>query len=173
MIGVLEALWLFLPAGVANAVPVLANRVPLLNRWKTPMDFGGSYRGKRITGNNKTWRGVVLGVFAAGVTGSLQAALTHRSEPLAIWFFIGAIMGFGALYGDAVESFLKRQLGVPAGHSWFPFDQIDYIIGALIAVAPLRLFSLSEMATILVSYFGLHLVVAYMAYLLKLKDRPI
>jgi hypothetical protein len=37
------ALWFFLPAGVANAAPVFANKIPVLNRWKTPMDFGKSY----------------------------------------------------------------------------------------------------------------------------------
>lgn len=178
----LAGLIVFLPAGVANASPVLANKIPILNRWQTPLDFGKSYRGKRIFGSNKTWRGVITGTVMGGLAAIViyqlfpaaynQLALMSLVPGLEV-FFIGLLLGFGALYGDAAESFLKRQHGVPAGQSWFPFDQLDYIIGGLVAVLPFGLFSWSQMGAILVIYFGLHLIVAYLAYLLGLKDRPL
>lgn len=171
---VLMALWLFLPAGVANAAPVIANKTPLLNRWTTPMDFHQTYKGKRIFGDNKTWRGVVFAIVLAALTGSLQALLIHRElSEVYLGCLIGGLLGFGAMYGDAAASFFKRQSGIASGESWFPVDQIDYIIGGLLAVAPLALFSWLEMLVILIVYTGLHLVVAYIAYLLKLKDKPI
>jgi CDP-2,3-bis-(O-geranylgeranyl)-sn-glycerol synthase len=169
----ITALWLFLPAAIGNAAPVFANKIPGLNRWTTPLDFGRTYQGKRIFGDHKTWRGVVTGIVAAGLTGFLQYRLSGSSAFAEMWTLVAAVIGFGALYGDAIESFLKRQVGVPSGQLWFPFDQVDYIVGGLIAVAPLAIFSWTEMAVIVVSYFGLHLLATYIGYLLKLRDQPI
>ncbi|KAA0006124.1 MAG: CDP-archaeol synthase, partial [Thermoplasmata archaeon] len=39
---------------------------------------------------------------------------------------------FGALLGDIVESFFKRRVGKERGEDWIPFDQVDFLIGALI-----------------------------------------
>jgi CDP-2,3-bis-(O-geranylgeranyl)-sn-glycerol synthase len=168
-----NALWLFLPAAIGNAAPVFANKIPGLNRWTTPVDLGKSYQGKRILGDNKTWRGVVTGVIAAGITGYAQYRLSGQDGSAFMWTLVAAVLGFGALYGDAVESFFKRQQGTSSGQTWFPFDQIDYILGGLLAVAPLALFSWTEAGVIIVGYFGLHLVATYIGYLLKLRDRPI
>jgi len=167
------ALLFFLPAGVANATPVLANRIPLVNKWTTPMDFGLTWRHKRLLGSNKTWRGVFTGTILAGITGWLLFPLTGSGQSRPTVFGLSLLMGFGALLGDALESFIKRQRGVPAGHSWFPFDQIDYIIGGLIIISPFANISVAMMAVILVTFFVLHLLVAYVAYLTGLKDRPI
>lgn len=167
------ALLFFLPAGVANATPVLANRIPLLNKWATPMDFGLSWRHKRLLGENKTWRGVFTGTALAGLTGWLLFPLTNSGESRLIVLGLSLLMGFGALLGDAFESFVKRQRGVPSGHSWFPFDQIDYIIGGLLIILPFADLSIGMMVVIFVTYFALHLIVAYSAYLTGLKDRPI
>lgn len=179
---ILYAIAFFLPAGIANMTPVLANKIPLLNRWKTPLDFGKSFRGKRIFGANKTWRGLVYGAIVGGVTGlvlyELFPVIIDTFTPglqmnLLSLFFIGAALGAGALAGDAVESFFKRQGGVKPGESWFPFDQIDYIIGGLFFVWPFVQMTWRFAGIILLAYFGLHLFVSYIGYLLKFKDKPI
>ncbi len=169
----LMALLFFLPAGVANATPVFANKIPLLNKWQTPMDFGLAWRHKRLLGSNKTWRGVVTGTIIAGLTGLLLYPLTNSGQSRWEIFGLSLLMGFGALLGDAIESFIKRQRGVPAGHSWFPFDQIDYIIGGLLLISPFADLSLATTALIFVTYFALHLIVAYLAFLTGFKDKPI
>lgn len=175
---VLGAFILFLPAGMANMSPVIANKIPGLSKWTTPMDFGMKWRGKRILGDNKTWRGVVFGTFMASLVGLVQYPIllkTDRDIPILIGFSLasGALMGLGALLGDAVESFFKRRLAVDPGGSWFPFDQIDYIIGGLLLSWPLIHWNLREALFVFVVYFGLHLLFAYFGYLLGLKDRPI
>lgn len=144
--------------------PVLANRIPVLNRWQTPLDFGKKYRGKRLLGDNKTWRGVLFGTLMAG----LAAILLGGSS-----FYIGCTLGFGALAGDAVESFFKRRRSIDSGESWFFFDQTDYIFGGLIAVVPFVSLTISEVIAIFISYFGLHIIVAFVGYKLGLKDKPI
>ncbi len=167
------AIWFFLPAGVANAAPVVANKIPLLNTWHTPIDLHKSFRGIRVLGDNKTWRGLLTGTIAGGLTASLQHLAINRGGTLAEVFLLGCILGFGALVGDAVESFFKRQKGIPSGKSWFPFDQTDYIIGGLVFIYPFTQLPIHIVLLIFITFFGLHLVVAYIGYLLKLKDRPI
>lgn len=168
-----EALWLFIPAGVANITPVVANFVPGLRLWKTPIDINKSYRGKRLLGNNKTWRGVVIGVLMAGLTGYVQHRLYPDLMPAFIQVLFAMSIGFGALYGDAVESFFKRQHNVESGESWFPYDQLDFIIGGLIASVPYGFFGLAGSLAILVCYFGLHLSIVFVFYHLGIRDRPI
>jgi len=180
---VLLAFWFFTPAGLANAAPVFANKFLGYNRWKTPLDFGLSWRGKRLFGENKTFRGLVAGIVLATLAVGLQKylfghsgwiqeiSLIDYSQP-AVWL-LGPLFGAGALLGDAVESFFKRQAGIPSGQSWFPFDQIDYIIGGLLLSLPLVRLQALYYLWILVVWFSMHLIVSYIGYLLHLKDRPI
>lgn len=182
----MESLWLallfFLPAGVANASPVFANKIPCLNRWKTPLDFGKSVNGKRVLGNNKTWRGLVFGT----AIGAMAGWLAHAIDPDLLQRFplfgfvpaldavlLGAWLGLGALVGDAVESFFKRQRGIASGESWFPFDQLDYILGGLVFSLPVTVLRPVEYLLIVAVWFGMHLIASYIGFLLSLKERPI
>ena len=137
----LGVLWFFLPAGVANMAPIFAakwNWFPALNR---PLDGGLEWGGRPLLGENKTWRGLFVGVVAGGIVGGLQYVL-FMSLPMfrvisiveydSLWLTIllGAWLGFGALLGDAAESFAKRLRGVPPGKPWRPWDQIDLVLGA-------------------------------------------
>jgi len=164
----------FLPAGIANLSPVLANKIPLLNRWRTPLDFGLRFRGKRILGDHKTWRGLVFGTLLAGSTGLIIYPFIHVTnyDGAQYAFLLGSLLGLGALLGDAIESFIKRRLNVPPGKSWFPYDQIDYIIGGLLIVMPFVQLTFGSIVTIFVAYFGLHLLFAYIGFQLGLKDKP-
>ncbi len=169
----LVALLFFLPAGLANMTPPLANKVPLLNKWKTPLDFGKSLRGRRLLGDNKTWRGLLSGTLIGGVTALIVSKLNADTVVTLAPFLVGCLLGCGALLGDAIESFIKRQRNFKPGQSWFPFDQTDYILGALLLIFPFVRLPLLANLTILAVYFGLHLLTAYIGYLLKLKDSPI
>lgn len=167
------ALLFFLPAGIANMTPVFANRIPGLNKWKTPLDFGKSYRGKRIFGANKTWRGLVAGTIAGTLTGFLLYGPFFAEDNTVTFLLICAAMSAGALVGDAVESFFKRQRGIPSGEAWFPFDQTDYIIGGLLFTLPFGLLPLWLVLWVFGIYFGLHLLSSYIGYLVGLKPKPI
>jgi CDP-2,3-bis-(O-geranylgeranyl)-sn-glycerol synthase len=188
MQNVLLALWFFLPAGVANVSPILSNKFPVLHRWKTPLDFGKSFRGKRIFGDNKTWRGLLVGVLMATLTIWIQQRIWWHSSLTSDFFdaagklmhfghsnfwLLGTFMGLGALLGDAGESFLKRQLNKPSGESWFPFDQVDYIVGGLLFSLPFVRLTWNGYALVIVLWTGIHLIASYLGYLLKLKDKPI
>lgn len=170
---VIAAFLFFLPAGIANTTPVIANKVPFIKNWHAPVDFGKKWRGQRLLGKNKTWRGILTGTICGGLVGVLIHPLTDNQHSLLVALGLSLIMGFGALLGDAVESGFKRQMKIPSGHSWFPFDQIDYIIGGLVLVYPFSRPSWQRIGIIIVIFFALHLLVAYLAFLARLKDKPI
>jgi CDP-2,3-bis-(O-geranylgeranyl)-sn-glycerol synthase len=169
-----EIFWFFLPAGVANMAPMLASRLPLLRHWNTPLDFGLVWHGQRVFGENKTWRGLIFGTLVAVLVGLIQYRFIAFLPESTLFIVITAgAMGFGALVGDAVASFFKRQSKIPPGHSWIPFDQTDYIIGGLIFVYPFVQPSFSVIIMTLLLYFGLHIAVSYLGYLIGFKKTPI
>lgn len=169
----LFAILFFFPAGFANVAPILAKKVPLLKHWTTPIDMGKKVRGKRMLGPNKSWRGIVTGVSIAGLSGvALYPLLSHPGSSIE-HFITGATIGFGALLGDAVESFFKRQRGVKSGDSWLLFDQLDYVLGAMLfGLIYIRLDWLHYLAVIGFYLVG-HFVMTYIGFRLKLKDKPI
>ena len=135
---ILQALWLVLPAYIANGSALLIGG-------GTPIDFGKNWKdGRRILGDGKTWYGLIFGAFV-GMTGgfglSVAAKYISQSDfsflglndftgfPLMI-LIIGSIC-FGALLGDIIKSFFKRRIGIKSGEDWIPFDQIDFILGVL------------------------------------------
>jgi CDP-2,3-bis-(O-geranylgeranyl)-sn-glycerol synthase len=161
--------------------PVFASHIPFLDRWNTPMDFGKTYRGKRIFGDHKTWRGLLAGAVLATIVLIMQRALFGRYDwavsisllnyqSLNVWL-LGTLMGGGALLGDAIESFFKRQRDIAPGGNWFPFDQIDFVVGGLILSAPLVMPRFWVVVAVFLVYAGLHPLVVYVGYLLGLRDK--
>jgi CDP-2,3-bis-(O-geranylgeranyl)-sn-glycerol synthase len=163
--------------------PVIANNIPPLKRFDQSLDFGKTYRGKRIFGDHKTIRGIVAGTIMGGLVAAAQMLLSALfSWPETISFtvdysstlviFMGMCMGFGAVFGDATESFFKRQIGIAPGKSWAPFDQIDFVVGGLVAslpffVLPLRVYVIGIFITLI-----LHPTINVIAWLLRLQDKP-
>lgn len=181
---VLFALWFFLPAGLSNGFAVVAAKLPFLRHWNTPVDGGRSWRGARILGDHKTWRGLVVGTLIGALTAWLQGMAYQEyawvqafCEPLDYTtvntVLLGGLLGFGALLGDMIKSFAKRRVGVPSGKSWFPFDQIDYIAGGLLCSAIVVQLNLGVYLWIISIWFGMHLLFSYLGYIAHFKDDPI
>lgn len=135
---ILQALWLILPAYVANASAVLVGG-------GTPVDFGRTWRdGRRVLGDGKTWRGLFSGAFM-GMTVGFGLVVAAEFIATTEYGFLGLSdfgrfpwmipivfsLCFGALLGDIAESFLKRRIGKNRGEDWILFDQLDFILGAL------------------------------------------
>ena len=136
---VIAYLWFFLPAGIANMMPVFVKKY--FKFLDIPVDHGIMFRGRPLLGSNKTARGVVFGTLGGIVTVYIQTYLYNNFEnfesisivPYNEYNFIllGFLIGFGALLGDMVESFFKRQAGIGPGERFIPFDQIDFVLGFL------------------------------------------
>jgi CDP-2,3-bis-(O-geranylgeranyl)-sn-glycerol synthase len=148
---VLVDLFVFLPAFVANAAPVVAKNLPGLQSLNRPIY--ATYMGK-----NKTWRGFLSGLIAAVATamllhtiGSLPyvgfVALHHYS--LAVSAFAGFLLGCGAIGGDMAESWVKRRLGIKPGNALPYWDGVDYVLGAILLLSPLYRPSLAGFVALL------------------------
>lgn len=178
------AIWFLLPAACANVAPVIAARVPHVRRWNTPVDGGRTFRGKELFGTHKTWRGLIAGMVISTLIFGLQQSLaseygwadtlsgTTNYTALPVWL-LGPLFGLGALGGDMIESFFKRQRDIPSGQTWIPFDQIDYIIGAVAVSLPFVLLSPAQYVWIFVVWFVIHLLATYCGWRLGLKVSPV
>lgn len=112
---------------VANGAPVLA-RLLLRQKLAWPLDLGRNFTdGRRLLGPGKTFRGVVAALLAT----SLFAIL------LGLPFLVGVLVGFGAMVGDALSSFIKRRVGVAPHTSLLGVDQIPESLLPLILIQPI------------------------------------
>ena len=143
-----------------------------------PLDFGLKFRGQRVFGDHKTVRGMVFGVAIGAAVYFIQINLTSvfpilrqvEVNDFGEFKTLSLLLPFGALTGDAVKSFFKRQLDVAPGKSWFPFDQIDWLLGSMI---------FSSLIIKLDFYFGvlviavgvvLHIAIKMLGFSLKLQQ---
>ena len=141
-----QALWLFLPLLFAAAIGGVVLRRDLLRWARRPIDGGATWRGRRLFGDHKTWRGVVVAVtcgsafaaFQEHVVGDAVGALAvvdWRTVPSPVF---GALMGLGAMLGELPNSFVKRRLDIAPGRTttgpwsivFYVWDQIDLLFGA-------------------------------------------
>lgn len=183
----MAALWVFLPvlgAFVAHA-PVL--RWDLLAAWKQPLDGGTRVRGRRIFGDNKTWRGAV--VMWAGVLGatlllsrwpawwSRLPAPLQAAGPLAY----GSLLGLGLVLGELPNSFLKRQLDIapgdrrtsPAGLALVLWDQADFVPAIWLTLLPLWTMSLGQVLVAAAVVTMVHLALNWIGWMIGARTVPI
>lgn len=177
----LFVLWFFIPAGFANVVPILVAKLRWFEEWNRPLDFGKKFRKKRILGDHKTWRGLICGV-VGGTALAMSPALfltdfsffhSYAWMLYGVFGLYGFLLSLGALTGDAVKSFVKRQLHIPAGKPLLVFDQIDYILGAIVFTAWLVPYTWKSVLLALGLWGGMSLVSSYIGYLLKFKKSAI
>jgi len=173
----LQAIWLFLPAGIANMAPVLFKWMPFLNY---PIDCNLKFRGKPLFGRNKTWRGLIVGTITATIFVYIQSLLQPLIPSWYIFDYssisiilLGVLLGAGALVGDFIESFFKRQNNIGPGKSWPVFDQLDWIIGATIFTLFYQPLNIWIIVWALIIFGVLHPLCNILGYLLKLKKNLI
>jgi CDP-2,3-bis-(O-geranylgeranyl)-sn-glycerol synthase len=165
---IVDALKFIFPAYCANATPVLAGG-------GTKMDFSKNFiDGKRIFGNNKTFRGFFFG-WAVGFAVGIMEGVAFGFQNYPVLFSV--LIPLGALLGDLTGAFVKRRLNIAPGGLLPIVDQIDFVVGAVVFAIPLavvNLFAVSwEVAvTVLLITPPIHLFTNYLAYKLKLKKHP-
>jgi CDP-2,3-bis-(O-geranylgeranyl)-sn-glycerol synthase len=170
--------WVLLPvlgAPLAHA-PVL--RGDLLPGLKVPVDGGRTWRGRRLFGDNKTWRGALF--MTAGP--AVAAVALHRVR----WYrrrlppeiavappsVVGALLGLGVFAGELPNSLLKRQLdiaqggrrGGTAGVVVSVVDQADFAVAALFFLRPIWRWNRREAAEVIAIATAAHLVTNVIGY---------
>ncbi len=183
------ALAIVLPVALAGLTQVAVIRLGLLRALAAaPLDFGASLGSRRLFGDNKTLRGLVVMVLASAAwflaqhrlllgLGWDEAALPafQRLHPL-LW---GALAGLGYVAGELPNSFVKRRLGISAGGAargapgalFWVIDQVDSVAGVLVVLLPFWTPSLAVVAALLGLTLLVHPLVALAMFCLGLKDR--
>src|SRR5207249_4141268 len=138
---ILQLAYFMAPAYVANMAPPF---VRYWKGWNRPIS-------RRWLGTHKTVLGFVLGVVAATLTTLVQWLVAWSGSIVTYedWPLLGVLFGAGAMAGDSAKSFFKRRLGVEPGRPWIPFDQLDFVLGALVLVAPRVAPAWADVVTIL------------------------
>ena len=136
-----QVIYFFGPAYAADMSPIFARE--LFAGLDRPIDGGRTWRGTRLLGSHKTWRGLCACAVAGLATYEAQrfvhslgwlrdlAAIDYEAIPV----LPGLLMGLGAGVGDAAKSFFKRRVGIAPGATWLVFDQLDFFVGALVFVS--------------------------------------
>lgn len=167
----LSVVWFILPAWVANSAAIDVSGLPILKNYGAPMDFGRKWRGQRILGDGKTWRGFIAGVAAAVLCAYIQQ-LYQVPGYIEMTPLLGFMLGFGALMGDLVESFIKRQSGLERGHPLFLLDHLDYIFGALFMAWTIVPVDLGYLIMACFITLPIHFIANIVAWAIKLKKKP-
>lgn len=145
-----SSLWFFLPGIVGNQFPGFA--VFFLQKigkdhWNKPVS-------ERMLGKNKTWLAYPSSVVGSTITINIQSHysdnnfIAYSSENI---YLLGFLFGVGIILGDHVKSLAKRKImKIPPGERWWPFDQLDFLVGGLIFVCPVLGFHVLSSAIVLV-----------------------
>jgi CDP-2,3-bis-(O-geranylgeranyl)-sn-glycerol synthase len=166
-------------------------RSPMSRRFQKPLDGGKKINGKRILGDNKTYRGLVIMIPAVGlsfVIVRLLFMLTPLESAAGLWRLsvlqyglLGTWAGFGFMVGELPNSFIKRQIGIPPGSAprhavarmiCFVVDRLDSIAGGLLALAAVVVTPLWTWLCLLFIGPAFHLSFSLLLFRLGVKARP-
>jgi CDP-2,3-bis-(O-geranylgeranyl)-sn-glycerol synthase len=160
----LQLAYLMLPAYAANMAPPFTR---FWTGWNPPIHV-------TALGSHKTVLGFAAGVAAAVLTTGVQAAVRIPSPLLdySHWPWLGLGFGVGAMAGDCLKSYCKRRRRIAPGRPWIPFDQLDFVVGALLVVGPFAALDFGDVILILAMSFAGDLVVNRFAYQFGIKTSP-
>ena len=151
-----ETIYVYLPAYIANATPVLLSGGGSLDGGRDWID------GKPLFGDHKTIRGTISGLAAGFLVGLAQGT------PLR-----AAILSIGAIGGDLIGSFFKRRMNMEPGAFLPIIDQMGFIIFAVFLVSFTEPAPRWDQAVgILVATMPIHYLTNLIAWALKLKSNP-
>lgn len=158
---IVKSLVYIFPAYSANAVPVALGGGP-------PLDFGRTLRdNKPIFGPHKTFKGFFAGLAVGTLVGVAEAVVFPSCSP-----FVGFALSLGALMGDLAGAFTKRRLGLAPGAPLPIVDQVGFVLCALVFSLPVAPPSLLMAAVILLLTIPIHLLTNFLAYLIRVKEKP-
>ncbi len=189
---VIQAGFLLLGMSIAGAFHVLWLKSPYSNRFNQPVDFGITFRSRRLFGENKRLCGFMVLPPAAAATflllyaasDALHPTLAHNlwnlSTPQQAGF--GLICGLAFMLAELPNSFIKRQLDIAPGETpTLPrlrvlillIDRFDSVLGVLL-VATL-LVPLSALTWIIVLIGGpfIHALFSIAMHAIGIKRRAL
>lgn len=183
----MSALWVFVPVLGAAALHAPVLTFDLLKPLKRPLDGGATLGGRRVFGDNKTWRGAIVmltGVVLTTALLSLWPRYWHHLpagiQDAGPWVY-GVLLGLGVVIGELPNSFLKRRLGVAPGAQrrsaggllLSVYDQADFVLAVWILLLPIWTMSVGQAAIVFVVVTAVHLVINLVGYAVGARSAPV
>jgi phosphatidate cytidylyltransferase len=136
-------------------LPLLLGHLPLIHAWipggpgillvvalATALSDVGAFTVGKLFGRhqlspivspNKTWEGVIGNVLGASLGTWVLAFALPPGMPLILMLVLPIIVAVGAVWGDLLESLMKRELGVKDAGAWLPgfgglLDRADSLV---------------------------------------------
>jgi CDP-diglyceride synthetase len=186
--------YLMLPIVLAGVSNMLYVKLPLHRALSAPMDGRRILKdGKRLFGDNKTWKGFLGMIFLSSFWFSLQAALAAAfpwAKNLSLvpfeslpWPLLpplcGGVWGLGYALFELPNSFMKRRLGIepgtnltgPRGILFSVIDQADSVVGCLAALYAFFRYDLRTGLLLLVIGVAVHYTLNVGLYFTRLKKQ--
>ncbi len=184
---VLKLLVFAIPVAFAAILHMIAVKINILGFLKIPIDLGRTWKGKRIFGDHKTIRGVILMVLFSVLGSLLLKILVNHYEFIRnlniLYFdeysvlFYGVCFGLGYTLAELPNSFFKRRANIEEGKRGNLFnilvDQFDSPFGCMIAIAPFSDMSLNLFIVGSFFYLFLHMFFNFVLFLLRLRNNPL
>lgn len=147
---------------LANGSPVFAKRI-LGETFARPLDGNVQFiDGRPLFGPSKTIRGVVVSLLVTAL----------GAPPLGFPIWIGLLVAAAAMAGDLLSSFLKRRLGLAASTRATGLDQIPESLFPLLACRSVLSLTAIDIAAGCAIFFVGELLLSYLFFRLRLRDRP-
>ncbi len=181
----ISLLLLALPVILASIIHMLVVKWDWFKKIKFPLDHYLTFRGKRVFGDHKTYRGLFVMIIASIIFTYLYSLCQdypffqrynlldfNQHGPL----FFGFLYGFGYILGELPNSFVKRQLNIKPGEMSFRLqalvDQFDSVICILLLLLIFSDFSILHFAIGTLFYGFLHLAINYLLFMMKIRKQP-
>ncbi len=163
--------FLMLPAIVGAVLNMVFVKLPVLKCWQIPIDAGRTLKdGKRILGDNKTWKGFAGMIVLSGVS-----AWVFWRGVFPYSFLCGAWLGFAYVLFELPNSFIKRRLNKPPGKNGGIiqtfFDQSDSVIGCMLFLPVFYHLTWGEALGILVIGTATHYLINMLLFYARLRGQ--
>lgn len=180
LVFIISAIYFYLPGAFANMGATFGRFIPFFKDLTQPVDRGIKYRGIQLVGDHKKLGsflfgalfGILFALFKVFVLDNyFQDFLLLEQSPMKN-MILYTIISFGAVTGDLIKSFFKRQLKITPHSAWIPFDEIDHTTTSLLLVKIFFPISWLAISTIIFIYLFLHAGANVLGFLIGVKKVP-
>jgi hypothetical protein len=176
-----------IPATFAAILHMVVIRLGWFETLSYPLDFRRTWKGRRIFGDSKTFRGLAAMVVFS-IAGSYLLYFLVNTYPA--WAalnvlefdryspaFYGVLYGLGYVVAELPNSFYKRRRGIPEGKRGtllnILIDQADSPAGCLVFILPFSGMDARFFWIGILFYLFLHMFFNFVLYLSGLRKNPL
>ncbi|MCR3760164.1 CDP-archaeol synthase [Clostridium felsineum] len=192
MKSILEMYITLLPVILAGILNMIFVKFPVFKTLRHPIDNNIILKdGKRLFGNNKTWKGfigmcffgavssIIWGIICGNYKVLYENNLVYKSHSNTLMFniLLGIFLGLAYALCELPNSFFKRRVGIAPGESinkvngfiFVIIDQVDSILGCAFVISLFNPMTLGYYLVCVLLGGVTHYVLNVLLYILKLK----